>query len=79
MIQLTITAQASTVAEALAHLRTIVASFEDLNSRGLRGGAVILDGIARPVTKGATTIGSLAAEGNAADKLAHYTSKDRTA
>lgn len=77
MIQLTITAQAATVAEALTRLRAIVAAAEDLNSRGRRGGAVVLDGIARPVAKGATTVGSITAQGSAADKLAHYTGKDR--
>ncbi|MEB3031763.1 hypothetical protein [[Mycobacterium] nativiensis] len=79
MIQLTIAAEAATVAEALTHLRTIVTAVEDLNGRGRRGGAVILDGIARPVAKGATTIGSITAQANAADKVAHYSGKDQKA
>ncbi len=77
MIQLTITAEAATVAQALTQLRTIVATIEAFNGSGHRGGAVILDGIARPVAKGATTVGSITAEGNGADKLAHYTGKEK--
>ena len=76
MIALIIATEAATVAEALTHLRTIAAAVEDFNSTRRRGGAVILDGIARPVTRGTTTLGSITGQGNTADKLTHYTGED---
>jgi hypothetical protein len=76
MVKISIEAEGATVGEALNNLAALVRFEHGLHALQLKGGCLILDGVARPVRKGGNVIGSVTASGSDEDKALHYTGRD---